>query len=285
MINAKEILIVGSNGQLGRALHDKYPGAVATDITQLDITSSNSVKNFDWAAIKVIINAAAYTKVDEAQTPEGRIEAWKVNAEAVSYLAQAAIDHDLTLVHISSEYVFNGENNLHKEDEPLSPLGVYAQTKAAGDIVVGTVPKHYIVRTSWVIGDGKNFVRTMLRLGAQGISPSVINDDVGRPTFTTTLVGAIDHLLSQISDYGTYNVSDDGEPTSWAGLTREIFKSAGFNLSVTNVTDNDYYADKPNASPRPQSSIFDLRKIKSTGFMPTDWHENLAKYIKKEIAQ
>lgn len=278
------ILIIGANGQLGSALKEKYPQAQSADIDELDITDPGSVDAYDWSKVKVILNAAAYTNVDGAESAEGRVTAWQVNALAVGYLAKAALEHDLTLVHLSTEYVFDGTKHPHLEDEPLSPLGVYAQSKAAGDIVVNLVPKHYIVRTSWVIGQGKNFVRTMLDLGNRGINPAVINDAFGRPTFTPELVRAIDHLLSNHSAYGTYNVSNEGEVVSWADLTRAVFEVAGLKNTVTNTTDAAYYADKPETAKRPHNSDFDLTKIHSTGFTSHNWRDDLKTYIEKELA-
>ena len=183
-MDASTIFIVGANGQLGKALQAKYPGAQSADIGELDITNPGSVANFDWSKVKIILNAAGYTNVDGAETADGRIAAWLVNATAVSYLVQAALEHDLTLVHISTDYVFDGTQDNHAEDEPFSPLSVYGQSKTAGDIAVSLAPKHYLLRTSWVIGDGPNFVRTMLGLGAKGVSPTVVADQVGRLTFT-----------------------------------------------------------------------------------------------------
>ena len=114
-----------------------------------------------WHEYALVLNAAAYTAVDAAETPDGRRTAWAANAGAPATLARLSREHGFTLVHYSSEYVFDGTADEHTEDEPLSPLGVYAQTKAAGDIAVATAPRHYLLRTSWVIGDGNNFVRTM----------------------------------------------------------------------------------------------------------------------------
>lgn len=280
----KTIFIAGANGQLGQALQAKYPGARKADINELDITDSESVANFDWSNIKVILNAAAFTNVDGAETAEGRVAAWKVNASAVKNLCQAAVTHDLTLVHVSTDYVFDGTQDPHTETEPFSPLSVYGQTKAAGDIVVGLLPKHYILRTSWVIGEGKNFVRTMLELGKKGVSPTVVADQVGRLTFTSELVKTIDHLLSKTADFGTYNISNSGEPASWAEITRAIFSQAGFDLTVTDTTTAAYYEGKEDIAPRPLSSTFDLSKVQATGFTPTDWQDDLAKYITKETA-
>lgn len=282
-MDASKFLIVGANGQLGTALREKYPGAAAVDSRELDITSADAVASYDWSNVSVILNAAAYTNVDGAEMPEGRIAAWKVNAAGVANLTRAAIRHNLTLVHVSSEYVFDGTQSPHTEEEPLSPLGVYAQTKAAGDIAAFTHSKTYILRTSWVIGQGKNFVRTMISLAEKNISPSVVGDQIGRLTFTSTLVDAIDHLLSTKAAHGTYNVSNDGEPTSWADVTRSIFTELGRdNLTVTNVTTGEYFKSKPEAAPRPLHSVLDLTKIKATGLTLRDWHDDLTEYIKKE---
>lgn len=282
-IDDSQIFIVGAKGQLGTALHQQYPNAKSVDIDELDITNPESVANFDWSGIKVILNAAAYTNVDGAETAEGRVAAWKVNATAVSYLVRAALQNDLTLVHISTDYVFDGTQNPHSETEPFSPLSVYGQSKAAGDLVVSLLPRHYILRTSWVIGEGKNFVRTMLELGKKGVNPSVVADQVGRLTFTSELVRAIDHLLTTGANAGTYNVSNDGEAASWADITREIFRLAGYDNSVTDVTTEDYYAGKAGIAPRPLQSSLDLTKLRATDFSSRNWPEDLANYIQKEI--
>lgn len=284
-IDDSQIFIVGANGQLGTALKAKYPGAQSADIQELDITNADSVANYDWSKIKILLNAAAYTNVDGAETAEGRTAAWNVNASAVGHLVQAALKHGLTMVHVSTDYVFDGTKAPHTEDEPFSPLGVYGQTKAAGDIAVGLLPKHYLLRTSWVIGEGKNFVRTMLELGKKGVNPTVVADQVGRLTFTNQLVRAIDHLLTNQAAYGTYNVSNDGEPASWADITRAIFEAAGYNLTVTDTTTAEYYAGKENIAPRPLRSEFDLAKIQAAGLTLADWREELKNYVKKEISQ
>ena len=277
------IFIVGANGQLGKALKEQYPGAQSADIDEMDITNAESVANYDWSAIDYVLNAAAYTNVDGAETAEGRIAAWNVNASAVANLAKACQKNHMTLVHISTDYVFDGTKAPHTEDENYSPLGVYAQTKAAGDIVVYTLDQHYILRTSWVIGDGPNFVRTMLGVGQKNIEPTVVADQIGRLTFTSQLVRAIDHLLTSKSEYGIYNLSNGGDPASWADITREIFKIAGYELKVTDTTTEEYFASKPDVAPRPLKSELALDKIKATGLTPKDWREDLAEYIKKEL--
>jgi dTDP-4-dehydrorhamnose 3,5-epimerase/reductase len=282
-MNDDTIFIVGANGQLGTALRTQYPGSQFADIDELDITDPDSVESFDWSGIKIVLNAAAYTNVDGAETAKGRVAAWKVNATAVSYLAKACLEHDMTLVHISSDYVFDGTQDPHTELEPLSPLSVYGESKAAGDLLVGLLPRHYILRTTWVIGEGKNFVRTMLGLAQKSISPTVVADQIGRLTFTEELVRAIDHLLVSKSDFGTYNVTNDGQPMSWADITRKIFELSGYDsLTVSDIPTAEYYSDKDGIAPRPLMSTMCLDKLQATGFESRDWKDNLNSYIQKE---
>jgi dTDP-4-dehydrorhamnose reductase len=278
-VNPQSFLITGSNGQLGLALQAQYPEARAVDSADLDITDVEQVQNFDWSGITTIINAAAFTNVDGAESPKGRIAAWKVNAVGAANLAGVARKKDITLVHVSTDYVFDGTQAPHTEDEPFSPLGVYGQSKAAGDVALSLAPKHYLLRTSWVIGEGKNFVRTMLGLGEKGISPTVVADQVGRLTFTSELVKAINHLLQNQVAFGTYNVSNSGDIVSWAEITRGIFKEAGYELTVTDTTTEEYFAGKEGIAPRPLESAFELAKLQSTGFTSTDWRDDLREYI------
>ncbi len=278
-----KIFIIGANGQLGTALRIQYPNAQFADIDELDITNRESVEAYDWSTVDILLNAAAYTNVDGAETPEGRVISWKVNATAVANIVRVAAKHSLTVVHISSDYVFDGTKNPHFEDEDLSPLSVYGESKAAGDLAIGTLPKHYLLRTTWVIGEGNNFVRTMLGLAKKGVSPSVVSDQIGRLTFTTELVRAIDHLLTATAPFGTYNVTNGGQAMSWAAITRKIFTSAGFNdLTVTDISTADYYAGKAGIASRPLESTMSLDKITATGFTPRDWEADLDEYIQKE---
>lgn len=289
-MDQSKIFIVGGKGQLGLALREKYPKAKWADVDQLDITDKNSISNFDWSGIEILINAAAYTNVDGAESEEGRLSAWSINADAVANLVSVTAQHDMTLVHISTDYIFDGTNEIHEESEPFTPLSVYGSSKAAGDIAVSLAPKFYILRTSWVIGEGNNFVRTMMGLAEKSVSPTVVNDQIGRLTFTSELVRAIDHLLSPVLNpqssifpYGTYNVTNSGDPASWADITREIFKALGIDdLSVTNTTTEEYYAGKIEVAPRPLQSTLNLKKIHSTGFKSNDWHDDLIKYIGKD---
>lgn len=278
-------LVTGANGQLGRALREQLgegPHVEYTDRTTLDLTMPDLRAARRWRDYGTIINAAAYTAVDRAETDEGRAEAWSANVTAVTNLARIATEHGITLVHVSSDYVFDGSAaNAHPEDEAFSPLGVYGQTKAAGDAVVATVPRHYLIRTSWVIGDGDNFVRTMRSLAERGIDPKVVDDQHGRLSFTADIARAITHLLSTHQAYGTYNVTSAGEPASWADVAREVFRASGHSAQrVGSVTTEEYFGSRSEAvAPRPRNSVLDLSKISATGFVVQDWPTLLDSYL------
>lgn len=283
-MDSSKIFIIGANGQLGTALREKYPEARFAGSNELDITSRESVEDFDWSRVGTIINAAAFTNVDGAETNDGRVASWNVNASGVANLVRIANKNNIVLMHVSSEYVFDGTTEPHSEDELFSPLSVYGASKAAGDVAVSTLDKHYILRTTWLIGEGKNFVRTMLGLAKKGVSPAVVSDQVGRLTFIGELVRAIDHLLTASAPFGTYNVTNDGPLASWAEITRRIFEISGHgDLSVTDITTDEYFAGKPNIAPRPLGSDMSLNKLHSTGFESHNWQEDLQEYIKKEV--
>ncbi len=275
----RRTLVLGANGQLGRALRAVFPDAEFTTRAEFDVTDPAAWASRRWKDYGVIINAAAYTAVDEAETPEGRRAAWAANVTAVAELARAAVSNLLTVVHISSDYVFDGTAQVHDEQEPFSPLGVYGQTKAAGDAIVGTVPRHYIVRTSWVIGDGRNFVRTMASLAERGAQPSVVDDQYGRLTFADDIARAIAHLLAVDAEPGTYNLSSAGEVASWARIAQEVYRATGHDPgAITPVSTEAFFAGR-SAAPRPLQSTLDLDRIAATGFVATDHWDGLRAYL------
>ena len=276
----KTVVITGANGQVGRALQKVYPQALALDHEQLDITNQKAINGFNWDNVKVIINAAAWTDVDGAENPSNYNLVKAVNVDASRYLATAASQHDLTFVTFSSDYVFDGSQPIHNEDETFSPLNIYGKTKADGDLAAATTIKHYIIRTSWVIGDGRNFVNIMQDLAARGVKPSVVNDQIGRLTFTDTLVRGIKHLLETNASYGTYNLTNEGQPTSWAEIAKIVFEKSGKSSSdIQPVSTAEYFASKPGAAQRPLQSTLDLTKIEKTGFIPEDWRDKLNKLL------
>jgi dTDP-4-dehydrorhamnose 3,5-epimerase len=280
----KKILVLGADGQLGKALRKEYDGDASVEFAghaDFDLGSEDAFAGRNWRNYSAIINAAAYTAVDLAETPEGRTAAWAINVTAVARLARTAVEHGLVLVHVSSDYVFDGSQEVHTEDEPVSPLGVYGQTKAAGDAVVSVVPRHYIVRTSWVIGDGNNFVRTVASLAARGIEPSVVNDQIGRLSFAQDIAAGIRHLLETGAAYGTYNFSNTGESQSWADVAADVYELSGRSrASIQGVSTAEYFAGK-SVSPRPANSMLDLGKLTALGFRPASAAARLREYLNR----
>ncbi len=277
---SKKILITGCNGQLGKALKTYYPGAIALGRDELDISDSNQVEKYDWSKFSIVVNAAAYVNADHSETEEGRETTWLVNALGPRNLSAIAIKHNIHLIHISSEYVFDGRIKNHQEDEPFTPMSVYGQAKAAGDIAVSLVKKHHILRTSWVVGDGHNFVKTMKRLADMRIDPKVVNDQHGRLTFTSELVRAIDFIIKNDVEYGTYNLSNSGKVKSWAEIASDVFELSGHDASrVTPITTDEYKEGKHPFAPRPRYSDMDLTKIQRAGFLSEDYEPLLKEYI------
>jgi dTDP-4-dehydrorhamnose 3,5-epimerase len=273
------LVIVGAGGQLGRALQRLLPHAELLDLPDFDCADRASVEAFRWRGVGTILNAAAYTAVDLAETEQGRRDCWLANVQGVANLCRVAAEHHITLVHISSDYVFDGSVELHTEDEPFSPLGVYGQTKAAADALVGQLARHYLVRTSWVIGDGRNFVRTMADLADRGVQPTVVADQFGRLTFTSDLAAGIVHLLEAAAPFGTYNLTNEGPVQSWCDIAREVFTLRGRSPDdVTGTTTAEYSAGRT-VAPRPRHSTLSLDRLRETGFVPPLASVRLREYL------
>ena len=288
----RRTLVTGCNGQLGRAVREAAearPDAGTfdyCDIDEFDFSDPAQYGRYDWSLYGAVINCGAYTAVDAAEAPGGRAACWKANATGPALLSRACAEHGVTLVHVSSDYVFDGTREVHDEGEPLSPLSVYGQSKAAGDLAVSTCPRHYVLRSSWVIGDGKNFVKTMWGLSdrvAAGELPrvTVVDDQEGRLTFADQMAAAILHLLDSGAPYGTYDMTGSGAVRTWADIARATFDAANGNgEAVVPVPTAEYYAGAAGpVAPRPAHSALDLSKIEATGFRPRDWEEELAEYL------
>lgn len=280
----RKTLVMGADGQVGRALRAELEADPNVEfVTRDEVDLAGDLETARrWQDYDIVINAAAYTAVDAAETPGGRADAWAVNVTGVAALARIATARGLTLVHLSSDYVFDGTSaSPYREDDAVSPLGVYGQTKAAGDQLVATVPRHYILRTSWVIGDGHNFVRTMASLAERGVDPSVVDDQIGRLTFTSELARAIRHLTATGAPYGTYNVTGSGPAMSWADIARRVFELTGHDPArVTGVSTDAYFASATGAvAPRPRNSVLDNQKLESTGFKPAAADDSLSRYL------
>ncbi|MDO4849098.1 MAG: sugar nucleotide-binding protein [Coriobacteriia bacterium] len=288
----KRTLVTGCNGQLGHAVRKlaEERGLAKDfdfcDIDTFDFSDPAAYAKYDWDLYGTVVNCGAYTAVDRAETPEGRVTCWAANATGPALLARTCAEHGITLVHISSDYVFDGTRELHDEEEPLSPISVYGQSKAAGDLAVAGLPAHYILRSSWVIGEGKNFAKTMCMLSdkvAAGDLPqvTVVDDQLGRLTFTDQMAAAIFHVLDTKAPYGTYDMTGSGAVKSWADIAKTCFEAANGNGDkVVPVSTADYYASAEGPiAPRPHFSALDLSKLEATGFTPRDWEEELAEYL------
>lgn len=299
----RRTLVTGCNGQLGRAVRAlaEERGLSAwfdfCDVDSFDMSDPGAYSEYDWPLYGTVINCGAYTAVDGAETPEGRAAAWRANAMGPALLARTCSEHGITLVHVSSDYVFDGTAEVHDEDEPFSPLSVYGQTKAAGDIAVAGCPRHYIVRSSWVVGDGRNFVGTMKGLSDRCADPgdaldrvAVVDDQLGRLTFTRDMAEGIFHLLgyreagaepSEPAPHGTYDLTGSGPVESWAQIAARVFDLANGNgAAVAPVSTAEYYASAGGpVAPRPEHSALDLSKIRAAGYAPRDWTESLSEYL------
>ncbi|WP_304337729.1 sugar nucleotide-binding protein [Collinsella tanakaei] len=299
----RRTLVTGCNGQLGRAVRAlaEERGLSAwfdfCDIDTFDMSDPAAYSEYDWPLYGTVINCGAYTAVDGAETPEGRAAAWRANAMGPALLARTCSEHGITLVHVSSDYVFDGTAEVHDEDEPFSPLSVYGQTKAAGDIAVGGCPRHYIVRSSWIVGDGRNFVGTMKSLSDRVADPAdaldkvtVVDDQLGRLTFARDMAEGIFHLLgyreadaepSEPAPHGTYDLTGSGPVESWAQIAARVFDLANGNGErVVPVSTAEYYASAGGpVAPRPEHSALDLSKIRAAGYAPRDWTESLSEYL------
>lgn len=285
-------LILGANGQVGRAIQAVLPQARAVPREELDLADPDQMTEFDFTGVDTLINAAAFTSVDAAESRQGRAEAWAINAEGVARLARAAAEHRFTLVHYSTDYVFDGcggsgPDRSYRESDPISPVSAYGQSKAAGEIAVEHLPRHFLIRTSWVVGQGRNFVTTMRSLARRGDNPSVVADQRGRLTFAHDLAAATAHLLHNGAAPGTYHVTNSGDPASWAQIARIIFEHHGREPDdVTPVTTAQYARqNNPQQAPRPAHSVLDLSKLQTAGHTMPDHRHALIDYLDRPVEQ
>ena len=284
----KKIIVTGCNGQLGRAINALYKNnseielvntdvaAFASDtVRALDITDINAVTAlFEEVRPYAVINCAAYTAVDACETNQDI--AFKVNVIGPRNLAIAADAVGAKTVHISTDYVFDGTKlTPYVESDPVCPQSVYGATKAEAEKYVSMMTnRFFILRTAWLYGDGKNFVKTMLRLSQDHDVVSVVNDQFGSPTSAEELAKAIDSLLFT-DNYGIYHATCEGS-CNWAEFAAEIFRLAGKSTKVEGITTAQYNAP----ANRPAHSVLENRMLKAVGgYMFCDWHDAIKKYI------
>lgn len=277
-----KIFVTGCNGQLGRAVNQQYANDtnvtfVNTDVADLDITKIEDV----MAAVKaekpdVIVNCAAHTAVDACETDLDN--AYKINAIGPRNLSLAANEVNAKLVHVSTDYVFDGKGTRpYTEFDATNPQGAYGKTKLAGEeFVKAFADRYFIIRTAWLYGDGKNFVKTMLRLSETNDLVRVVKDQVGSPTSTKELAGAIAHLIPT-DNYGLFHGTCEGI-CSWADFTEEIFRLKGLNTKVEHITSAEFNAK----APRPAYSVLENYMLKlTTDYQFAQWQDAIAEYMKE----
>lgn len=284
----KKIFLVGADGMLGGELKErlekKYE-VVGTTIETLDICDREAVLN---KAKEInpdfIINCAAFTNVDACEVKEEL--ALAVNGTALANIAEAAKQEDAKLIHISTDYVFAGDmpiDKIYTEDMKPNPVSAYGRTKLVGEENAKKAEKYYILRTAWLYGlGGKNFVKTMLNLSKTKDEISVVDDQHGSPTSTTTLCEIIESIIEKEPEYGIYHSTNEGF-TTWCKFTRKIFELAGINTKVNAITSEEYKEMYPQSSDRPKNSQLSKEKLKNVGIVPTDWEEALKAYLKEEL--
>lgn len=286
-MQSKRILITGANGQLGsemRRLGEVSPNTyIYTDVAELDITNGDAVAAFvKENAVDIIVNCAAYTNVDKAESDEATAEL--INATAVENLARAMKAVNGTLFHISTDYVFGNEGNTPRtEDMPLNPLGVYGRTKLRGEQAVAAVGcKAIIIRTAWLYSEfGNNFLKTMLRLTAERKQLNVVFDQVGTPTYAGDLALAIFSIIEgdvYEGNEGVYHFSNEGV-CSWYDFATEIAIAAGNTACKVQPCHSSEF---PSPVTRPAFSVLDKSKIKNTfGIEIPHWRDSMLYCIKR----
>lgn len=283
-----KILITGANGMLAKSVKKRLePGneLICTDVADLDITDEEAVLKFvTQSKPDYIINCAAFTAVDKAETAGEIVE--KINADGPENLAKAAKENNSVLVHISTDYVFDGDLAVekdYKEEDAKAPVTVYGVTKLQGEEQIqANTDQYYIFRTAWLYGDGNNFVRTMLKLGEAKDEISVVADQHGSPTYAEDLANIIGEAIEKKIPYGVYHATNQGY-TTWYDFTKAIFEYTGTICQVNPVTTEEYIEMMQiTQAKRPKNSQLSKDKLLAQGIMVPQWEEALRRYLKAE---
>lgn len=284
------ILIIGSNGQLGRqmqmALTAQGKEFAAYDYPDIDISAPDSIRNLmKLTNPSVVVNCAAYTNVDKAEADEE--SAYQINALGPKYLAEACNTIGAEMVHVSTDYVFSGEPILLKDGQPrpyveediCAPSTAYGRTKLEGErFVQEGCDKWYILRTAWLYGDGHNFVKTMLRIAETRDTVSVVDDQIGSPTSTVDLAEAICALIGS-GAYGLYHATCEGQ-CSWYDFAKKIFELKNKHITTLPVSSADYSRQYPAAAPRPKWSVLENTALKQLGKNRFRyWEDSIKEYL------
>ena len=276
-----KLLVTGVKGQLGHDIvnecNNRNIEAVGVDVEEMDITDAGKVAEvIKTGNYNAVIHCAAWTAVDKA---EDEVElCTKVNVDGTRNIANICKELDIPMMYFSTDYVFDGQGETEwKEYDERDPLNVYGQTKYEGELIVETLPKHFIVRIAWVFGvNGNNFIKTMLRLGKERGAVCVVDDQIGSPTYTYDLSKLVVDMI-QTDKYGIYHATNEGL-CSWYEFACEIFKQAGMSVEVTPVDSNAF----PAKAKRPNNSRMSKAMLDKNGFgrLPT-WQDALSRYLKE----
>jgi len=284
----KKVLLIGADGMLGGELRErleKIYDVTGTTLETLDITDRDAVlAKAEEVKPYFIINCAAYTNVDGCEVNTDL--AMAVNGTAVANIAEAAKAQDATFIHISTDYVFPGNlpvDQIYTEDMEPAPVSAYGRTKLVGEENAAKAEKYYILRTAWLYGlGGKNFVKTMLNLSKTRDELTVVDDQHGSPTSTTTLCKIIEGIMEKEPEYGVYHSTNEGF-TTWCRFTRKIFELANISTNVKAITSKEYKEMYPQSSDRPSNSQLSKEKLKNVGIIPEAWEVALEEYLKEEL--
>lgn len=282
-----KVLVTGVNGQLGHdvvnELTKRGHNAVGVDIDEMDITDKKCVDDvIGKTNPDAVIHCAAWTAVDLAEEAENIDKVRAVNAYGTKYIAQSCRALDCKMIYISTDYVFDGQGNepWQADCKDYAPLNVYGQTKLEGELAVaGTLDKYFIVRIAWVFGvNGKNFIKTMLNVGKTHDTVTVVNDQIGTPTYTYDLARLLVDMV-ETEKYGYYHATNEGGYISWFDFAKEIYAQAGYSTQVMPVSTAQYGISK---AKRPFNSRLDKSKLLQNGFTPLPtWQDALSRYLKE----
>jgi dTDP-4-dehydrorhamnose reductase len=268
--------VTGASGQVGTELRRLLPDATFWSRAELDVVDERATRERLKGA-DVVLHLAAFTRVDECESDPERATA--VNDRGTSNVV-AAIEQGARLVYVSTDYVFDGARaGEYSEDDPTNPINVYGRSKRAGELHAAALPGSLVVRTSWVFGPGHNFVATILGAARRGSRITVVDDQVGRPTWARALATALCHAVDAEST-GVLHVAGEGSPCSWADLAEEAVRAAGLAVVVERV-DTPTYARIAAArlAPRPPNSALGLDKARALGVPLTDWRDSVRAYV------
>ena len=272
------VLVTGADGQVGRALRPLLPTARYATREQLDVTDRAGVHEA-VAGADVVVHLAAMTDVDRCEREPSLAE--QVNGAGSHNVADAARAAGARVIGVSTDYVFDGTapGEYSEADQPR-PLSVYGRTKLAGEQALLEAAGSTVIRTSWVYGDGRNFIRTILRAASSGRALAVVDDQVGRPTAADDVARAIVHLLS-VDPPPLVHVTGDGPPTTWAGLAEHSLAAAGLTVPVEHVSTVEYGRRVDSVlAPRPSNSLLSLDRARGLGVPLSDWRTSVSGYAR-----